>query len=275
GMHLVLRAMTRERARTAAERMEPALPIDLRRLLEWPDYDDVPLAETMLRWVLGPWPIAIRRLLICSSAARDFGDIALARALQGEPARQLMIDFRSRDMWVRHGVGPPILHPLARRVLLHQLAKPGGPGWQDVHERLRQRAEEHGDSTSALYHALAASRVSEVAQTLSELFSQPDTEQWFDTLLTVTQAPLENPARQENSESHCRWLADKAGGPHLVSARLVAALQLHADPLADPNRDLRAVIAHELETLANDAPEGGLVFLLRKAEEFRHLPEEL
>lgn len=273
GLQLVLRAMTRERARATAEPMELE-PMDMRRLLEWPDADQVPLAETILRWVFGPWPANIRRLLVCSSAARDFGDIALARVLQDEPASQLMIDFRSRDTWVRHGVGPPTLHPLARRVLLHQLAKPGGPGWQEVHERLRWRAESHGDTTSALYHGLAAGRVGEVAQTLSELFRQPDTAQWYDALLTVTQAPLENPARQQNSESHCQGLADGAGGPHLVSARLVAALQLHADPLADPNRDLCGVVAHELKDLANHAPEGGLVFLLRKAEQFRRLSEE-
>ncbi|MGH3915448.1 MAG: hypothetical protein ACRDTC_18875 [Pseudonocardiaceae bacterium] len=268
GLRLALQVLTRERVRAVDE------PMDLRRLLEWPDQDGTALAETILHWILDPWPASIRRLLISSSAARDFGDIALARVLQGEPARQLIIDFRSRDTWVRHGDGPPALHPLARRVLLHQLAKPGGPGWQEVHERLRQRAESHGDRTSALYHELAAGRVGEVAQALSELFSQPDTAQWFDTLLTVTGAPLENPARQQDSESHCQWLTARAGAPSLVSARLIAALQLHADPLADPNRDLCRVVAHELEALANHAPEGGLVFLLKKAEEFRRRTEE-
>ncbi|MGH3938751.1 MAG: hypothetical protein ACRDTG_08955 [Pseudonocardiaceae bacterium] len=267
-LRLALRTLTRERARGADE------PLDLRRLLEWPNQDDTALAETILRWVLGPWPANIRRLLVCSSAARDFGDIALARVLQGESARQLIIDFRSRDTWVRHGDGPPTLHPLARRVLLYQLAKPGGPGWQDVHERLRQRAESHGDQTSALYHALAAGRVGEVTKTLSELFSQPDTKQWFHTLRSITQAPLENPAREQNAERHCQLLADEASGPYLVSARLVAALQLHADPLADPYRDLCGVIAHELEGLANHAPEGGLVFLLKEAVKFRRLSEE-
>lgn len=268
GLRLALRTLTREQARAGDD------SLDLRRLLEWPDQDETALAETILRWVLGPWPANIRRLLVCSSAARDFGDIALARVLQGESARQLIIDFRSRDAWVRHGGGPPTLHPLARRVLLYQLAKPNGPGWQEVHERLRRRAESHNDQTSALYHGLAAGRVGEVARTLGELFSQPDTEKWFDTLLAVTQAPLENPARQQNAERHCQWLADGAGGPYLVSARLVAALQLHADPLADPNRDLCGVVAHELEELANHAPEGGLVFLLRKAGTFRRLAEE-
>lgn len=263
GLHLVLRAMTLERARVEDT------PMDLRRLLDWATADKVPLADTVLKWVVGSWPANIRHLLICGSAARDFGDTALARVLHDMPARQLLLDFRSRDTWVRHGTGPPTLHPLARRALLRQLAKPGEPGWNEVHGRLGQLAESHGDTTSAMYHALAEGRVGEVARTLSRQFSDLYTAQWFTTLLAVTQAPVQNPARKENSESHCTSLADAAGAGHLVSGRLISALQLHADPLADPNHDLCQVVAHELEALADHAPEGGLVFLLRQAARFR------
>lgn len=273
GLQLVLRAMTRERIRIGADN------VDLRRLLAWPVADDAPLAKVVLDHVVGTWPAKIRRVLLCSSAARDLGDIALARVLQFEPApiRQLMRDFRSRDTWVCHpgargDSGPPALHPFARRVLLHQLANSRGPGeptWNEVHGRLHQLAVDMNDTTSTMYHALAMGRVAEVAQELSRLFSQPDPTEWFGTLLAVTQAPLENPAREQNAERHCQRLADQAGPGHVVSARLVSALQLHSDPLADPTRDLCGVIAHELEALADHAPEGGLVFLLKQAENFR------
>jgi hypothetical protein len=233
----------------------------------------------VLRHVLGTWSAKLRRVLLCSSAARDLGDIALARVLQSEPApiRQLMRDFRSLDTWVCHPVamgksGPPVLHPFARRAALYRLANPRGPGeptWHEVHKRLHQLAAEKGDTTSAMYHHLAVGRVGDVSETLSGLFDEQDATMWFDTLLAVTQAPLENPARQKDAESHCRRLADETGGEHRVSARLVSALQLHSDPLADPNRDLCRVVAFELEALADHAPEGALVFLLKRAEEFR------
>jgi len=273
GLRLVLRAMTSERTRAKNGNL------DLRRLLDWPVTDDeVPLAEVILRQVLGTWSAKLRRVLLCGSAARDLGDIALARVLHFEPApvRQLMRDFRSRDMWVRHPAamgrtGPPALHPFARRAALHRLANPRGPGeptWNEVHKRLHQLAVENGDTTSAMYHRLALGRVGEVSETLSRLFGEQDAPAWFDTLLTITQAPLENPTGQKDAESHCQRLADEAGGGHVVSARLVSALQLHSDPLADPHRDLCRVVAFELEALADHAPEGALVFLLKRADEF-------
>lgn len=276
GLQLVLRAMTRERSRVGAEH-----PFDLRGLLDWPVADDnVPLAEVVLRHVLGNWPNQLRLVLLRSSAVRDLGDIALERVLQHEPVpqQQLMRQFRSRDTWVRHpdatgGNGPPTLHPFVRRALLHQLANlrdPDGPTWNKVHDQLHQLAVTNNDRTSEMYHALAAGRVSTVAEMLSQLFCQQSTEAWYENiLLAVAKAPLKDSARYENSESHCRHLADEASEGHVVSARLVAALQLHSDPLGDPDNDLCRIIVHELEALANHGPEGGMVFLLKKSDEYR------
>ncbi len=277
GLRLVLRAMTRRHTRSGTG------PFDLRRVLEWPvDGDDVPLAEEVLRHILGTWQAKLRRPLLCAGAARDLGDTALARVLKSEPApsSQLMREFRSRDMWVRHPAGwgesgPPALHPFARRVLQHQLANSrdsNAPTWHGVHGRLHRLAEEQGDTTSAMYHALAMGRAGEVAETLSELFTRQRTPVWFDTLLAVTQALLQNPARGESAESHCQRLEEEAGEERLVSARLVAALQLHSDPLGDPSHDMCKVIAPKLEALADHAPEGGVVFLLTQAEKFRLCP---
>lgn len=60
------------------------------------------------------------------SGKSELLDHVYKRFCRGRPAVR-------RDTWVRRGVGPPTLHPLARRVLLHQLAKPGWPGWEELH----------------------------------------------------------------------------------------------------------------------------------------------
>lgn len=283
GLNLVLRAMTRERKRAAAENIA-AEHVDLRRLFELPATDDgTPLADVILQHVLGTWPTAIRRVLIRSAAARNFGDVALERVLQCEPeeVRQTMRssvhEFRARDTWVRHAhamnhTAHPVLHPFVRRAVLHRLANPPDPdepAWEDVHERLHRLAEERNDTTSSMYHKMAVGQVGDVAKALSELFSVRAAPEWFATLIAVTQAPLKNPAFQKNPERHCQWLADEAGDRHPVSARLVAALQLHTDPLGDPNHDLCGIVAHELETLADNAPEGSFAFLLKQANVFR------
>lgn len=273
GLQLVLRAMTGEASRVGAEQL------DVRRLFEWQVPGDVSLAEVVLRQVLDSWPSELGPVLLRSSAARDLGDISLARVLRHEPAplRQLMREFRSRDTWVRHpstmgNTGQPALHPFARRAVLHRLANPQPPDdhtWDTVHGHLQQLADQNGNTTTALYHALARRRVRQVVEALSDMFRRQNTPAWFNTLLAVTQAPLEDPAHQANAESHCQWLASQTGDEHRVSATLVGALQLHCDPLGDPHRELCRVIAHQLETLASHAPEGGLVFLLAQAERFR------
>jgi hypothetical protein len=52
-----------------------------------------------------------------------------------------------------------------------------------------------------------------------------------------------------------------------VRARLVAALQLHTDPLGDPQHQLCAVVADELAELSRGARRGA-AYLVNRAAEF-------
>jgi hypothetical protein len=174
--------------------------------------------------------------------------------------------------------GQPTLHPFPRRAVLHLLAQPSGEEgltWDDVHKQLRYHAEQRGDTTSEMYHHLALGHlalgeVRKVAEHLSTLLEEvkdsEDAEKWYATLTAITQAPLAHPARRANAEEHFQLLLENAGGEATVPARLVAALQIHADPLGDPGHHLCLTIAQELEKIkVSDA----FFFMPEKIMEFR------
>lgn len=277
GMRLALAAMSLERRRVGAEN------VDVRGLFSRPVTQDgnSSLAQEVRRLLVGGWSVEMHRALVRSTAARDFGERSLAAVLKGEPdpVAHMMRKFRSRDLWVRHppgpdGADPPTLHPFPRRGVMHLLAEPpsqGEPTWDDVHKQLRAHAEDQGDPTSAMYHCLALGGVPEVAEHLSTLFASEDTVTWYAILTAITQAPLAHPAREVDSQQHwlrlVKGIGDGPGAPAALVA-LVAALQLHTDPLGDPGHHLCIVIARELESLARHSR--AFFFLLEKAEEFRN-----
>jgi hypothetical protein len=171
----------------------------------------------------------------------------------------------------------PTLHPFPRRGGVHLLAEPsdqGKPIWNDVHGQLRHHAEKRSDITSAMYHRLALGEVQEVTEHLSELFEneKTPTPDWYAILTAITQAPLAHPAQKIDSQEHWLLLVENAGDRRKVPAELVAALQLHTDPLGDPSHHLCLVIARELEHLAR--PSRAFFFMLEKAEEFRNCWEQ-
>lgn len=299
GMRLVLAAMSLERRRVGAEN------VDVRGVLSRPATPDgsSSLAEQIRRLLVGGWSVEMHRALVRGTAARDFGEQSLVAVLQGEPdpVAHMMRRFRSRDMWVRHpqgsagrgpaddgsaGADPPTLHPFPRRGVLHLLAEPPGQGeptWDEVHNQLRAHAERRGDQTSAMYHGLALGAVAAVAAQLSALFDHhEDTMAWYAILAAITAAPLAHPAREPDSRQHWLRLVKEAGessgtgegsgvgegsGEPATLVELVAALQLHTDPLGDPGHHLCIVVARELERLARHSR--AFFFLLEKAEEFR------
>ncbi|MGQ0774517.1 MAG: hypothetical protein ACT4NY_08890 [Pseudonocardiales bacterium] len=275
GMRLVLAAMSLERRRVGAEN------VDVRSLFSRPTTPDgQSLAQEAQLLLLGGWSVEMRRALVRSTAARDFGKSSLAVVLQNEPdpVAHMMRSFRSRDLWVRHppktdDANPPTLHPFPRRGVLHLLAEPSGPEeptWDDVHNQLRTHAEKQGDQTSAMYHRLALGDVAAVAKHLSILFASEDAAKWYATLTAITQAPLAHPAREADSRQHLLRLVQKVDdGLEKPAAlvELVAALQLHTDPLGDPGHHLCIVIAEKLEHIALHSKE--FFYLLEQAEEFR------
>lgn len=270
GMKLVLRTMSRRSREVGAEN------VDVRGLFEWTDprANRSVLPDEALQLLIGNWPVRIRRALIRSTAARDFGDEELAEALRGAPPEiaNTMVDFRSRDLWVRHSpTQRPTLHPFPRRAVIHLLTappRPGDPTWDDVHRRMQVRAGERGDTTSAMYHFLARGETLTVAEYLSELFMTEDTQRWFQILQAITEAPLAHPASGKNSEEHWQLLLGDADDRLVVRKALVSALQLHNDPLGDPCHALCPVIAQELEELARD-PRRGALTLYTEARKFR------
>ncbi|MGQ0779356.1 MAG: hypothetical protein ACT4NY_33905 [Pseudonocardiales bacterium] len=278
GIRLVLAAISLECRRVGAAN------VDVRGLFSRPVAADSTssLAQEARRLLVGGWSVELHRALVRATAARDFGERSLAAVLQGEPdpVAHMMRKFRSRDLWVRHPPGPdaadpPTLHPFPRRGVVYLLAEPPGqdePTWDDVHNQLRTYAEKRGDQTSAMYHRLALGGVAEVARHLSRLFASRDTAQdtatWYDTLTAITRAPLAHPAREADSQQHWLRLVRKIDDSAGELVELVAALQLHTDPLGDPGHHLCIVIARELERLASDS--GAFFLLLEKAEEFRN-----
>lgn len=276
GMRLVLSAMSRESRLVGAEN------VDVRALFHAPATEDgtSSLAEQTRRLLVDGWPPEMHRALVRSSAARDFGEQSLAAVLEDESdeVAHMMRSFRSHDLWVRHShepdeTDPPVLHPFPRRGVLHLLAEPQAPGdltWAEVHRKLQAHAERWGDRIGAMYHRLALGGVTEVAEHLCTLFDESaDTEAWYDILTAITAAPLARPEREADPQQHWLRLAKRTGDSSGEPARLVelvAALQLHTDPLGDPGHHLCIVIARELERLARQSR--AFFFLLEKAEDF-------
>jgi hypothetical protein len=95
-----------------------------------------------------------------------------------------------------------------------------------------------------------------------------DTVAWYDIMTAITQAPLAQPAQEVDSQQHWLRLVRPVDDGLVEPAELVAALQLHTDPLGDPGHHLCILIARQLESLAPQSR--AFFFILEKAEEFRN-----
>ncbi|MDQ4030888.1 MAG: hypothetical protein M3332_00910 [Actinomycetota bacterium] len=232
-----------------------------------PSLDDV-----VLDVVLGDRPVELRPALSRLAIARDLSDASITPILQTERESMAhqVLEFRATDMWTSSA--PPTLHPLARRAIAHRLARPGGVGnvvWAVAHNQLRLAAVERDDLTTARYHQLALGQVADVAHELSIEFDPVTSREWFAQLVTIAEAPLAHPQTGMNSVDHFAKLTGSDDHSELVvTTRLVAALQLHTDPLGDPTHQLCQTVAEELRHLAHHHAAGGMVFLLERADEY-------
>jgi hypothetical protein len=273
GMRLVLRALSRQRQKMGADN------VDVRGLFGWEDQrgNKSWVADETLRLLIGTWSTRLRRTLIRSAAARHFGKKELAPALDGasDEVVDMMTDFWSRDLWVQHhpregSAPPPTLHQFPRRGVMHLLTtsiRPTDPTWDDVHQLMQACAKECNDTIGEMYHRLArgGGGIHEVSQYLRGLFRNEDTETWYHNLRAITQAPLAHPTQGANAEEHWQLRMDGADDRFVA---LVAALQIHEDPLGDPHHSLCLVIAQELEALARRWTSG-LMILHSAARRFR------
>jgi len=253
---------------------DPAEPADFRSVLASVDDAGEAVDDRIVALLLGDQWVDIPRSVVRMALLRDLGPVQLAQVIEhtnGEdPAR--IWDFVARDVWVEppYAGAPetaPIMHPLVRRAVAHRLARYPLHNlvWMGEHQWLRNSAP---DETTALYHDLAAGNVATVAQNIGAQLQLERVDAWFEQLLAVTQAPVSDIGWGADAAAHHAHLVKCAGEvPGHVSTALVAALQLHTDPLGDPTHQLCEIVAHELQALAPHAGEGA-VFLFMRATAF-------
>lgn len=245
---------------------------DLRRVFDASDSEDGSFDDDVLRWVVGDPQLVPPRAAVQLALLPDLGPDRLAPVLNDPVNDPVRINrFHRSDMWVlwRAG-GVPMMHPFARRALAHRLgrAEVSGLTWQRWHETLRDEALAAGDQRAALHHRLALSEVQTVAAELGTMFRPGNQQEWYeDVLLEVTRAPVARPGLGADAGAHLDELVASADDDGPVRARLVAALQLHTDPLGDPQHQLCAVVADELAELSRGARRGA-AYLVNRAAEF-------
>jgi hypothetical protein len=249
---------------------------DLRGIFALEHHDDTPLDDAVFDLVLGPSPEDMRRALALMGVAIDLSEASIAPILDIEDRQtgRQIIEFLERDLWVSHRVldgraDPPRLHPFARRAIAHRLGRPGGIAglsWETAHALLRDGAAPE-DRLTTLYHDLALGHIGNVAAGLSELFDRNDPRDWYDLLLQVTAAPLARPDGGDDAEDHHGVICAGSDVGTAVSEQLVAALQLHTDPLGDPTHKMCAVVTDEFGELSRKAGMGR-AFLLAQSRDF-------
>jgi hypothetical protein len=252
---------------------------DLRRVLGMEYRNGFSLDDAVFDLVLGPWANEIRRGLVLMAMAVDLSDASIAPILNSENQliAKLITEFRANDLWVAHTVTdgvaqPPRMHPFALRAIAHRLGREGGIAeldlrWDQAHELLRISAATRDDQRAVLYHETALRRLAPVATRLTEMFDPVDPRRWYELLLQVTAAPAARPDRASDARSHWAELAADPAPETVVTRRLVAALQLHTDPLGDPTHEMCTIVARELGELAGHA-DAGTAFLLARSSEF-------
>jgi hypothetical protein len=91
---------------------------------------------------------------------------------------------------------------------------------------------------------------------------------WYQLLLEVTAAPLANPDPGDEASAQLHALLEGDDPESKVTQTLVAALQLHSDPLGDPRHDMCGVVAAELGRLVSDGRPGA-AFLVARSNIFQ------
>ncbi|WP_030467191.1 hypothetical protein [Lentzea aerocolonigenes] len=220
--------------------------------------------------------------LITASAGRGIEFLADPKVLGSEMPYGLG-ELRAplvNNFWVRGEGERLVLNPWLRRVLLYLLAtRPDDhrASWAKVHTLCRTRQEKHGSQVEALYHRLALEDVESVVVHLSGpldaddvLFGDKAGRLWLQDLDAITAAPNRLPADRDPRDQ-VEQLIETI--PHARNSRalsrLVAALWLYSDPLADPSRALRQTIATALDHVAIQVHGAGALVLQDRAEAYR------
>jgi hypothetical protein len=252
---------------------------DLRTVFAAPNANNKPFDEEILEWIFeaGPWDT--RRAVVQMALLRDLQPERLAPIIR-DPLNhpEVVTRYHKSQLWVaRSTAGGAIrMHPFARRALAHLVGRTDvrAVSWQGWHEELRKEATAAPEGeVTALYHRLALGEVHAVAAELSRMFAPDRARRWYEhELLEVTQAPLAQPAGGADAAERLVQLVQAGGdaeGTPFVPPRLVAALQLHTDPLGDPHHQLCGVIETELTALSRSPHAGqASAYLVDCAKQF-------
>ncbi|MFJ8694327.1 hypothetical protein [Streptomyces roseolilacinus] len=169
-----------------------------------------------------------------------------------------------------------VTDPLLRVLLLHRLRfhdgdAPAYAAWRAVHETLLA----HYGPRPAPYRLrqeLALGRTDGAVTALRETFADPDVNGWLDRLLFVTSAPFprdphrfgDDPrravalGRDPGAVGELTGLDEGTTALHQSVRRLLHAVWLLTDPLALPDDDVVARMAHELRELSGRHLTGSL-----------------
>lgn len=214
----------------------------------------------------------VRQDLITCAAARHHAHALALAGVDGMLVNgRVAYEVVDRVLWPAGGAAGLTL---LRRLLTRRLAareKPDGPCWSDVHATLRRLCRDEDDEAGDLHYALADGELAFVAARLRERLGELGSTTWFELATTVASAPRRAGSSGAPIDA-VRDAVEAAGlDPSLTGvARLVAALQVAADPFADSRRrDVHLQIADDYGEVARLCPGGPHAVFLEASRRHR------
>lgn len=265
------------------KRRDGTAPLQLRGILDLPgprpasglpDGAASPtVAKEAQRRLLGDNSAGLLQRLVSWSAAHDIGQMVLMDGRHAGVAAEQEPITQPIKGWTRTEGATHVLHPLLRRLLLHELgARPANDplNWDAVNALLRDDYENRLKIPPAdadlrnewqdrvQYHNLALGRMEPVVAHLRELLLVSDVGPWLDRLQRIASAPcrpFEVRPRDRVAELVTGMsAAGEAGGDEIRSiAELLACRWIASDPLGDPEHELLRIIRAAYERLAHVA----------------------
>jgi hypothetical protein len=234
--------------------------IDLRGVLDWAvpaEKSDHAASDTFaaraLTYLLRDLEASLRPHLVTGASASNLADMVHSDTLRpvlpdiAQQLHAMVTDY----LWV--DVDGRALHPMLRRLLLHELAGRDDRdpnSWGQVHSRLRDLYRMEGNEARALYHDLALCHVRPTVDHLRAVFDrQPratreEVLSWRADLVAITSAPYRPPATLSPREHLAELVTMARKGTELDAAVAILALAMWiaGDPLGDPHGTLDTLI---------------------------------
>lgn len=212
-----------------------------------------------------------RDLVTCASARHHAHALALAGVAGMLVNGRVGYEVVDNVLWPAGGAaGLALLRGLLTRRLAAR-AEPDGPGWSTVHATLRRLCRAEDDEAGDLHYALADGELAFVAARLRERLGELGATAWFELATAVASAPRRPRPGGEPIDAVRDAVAAAGLDPSLTGvARLVAALQVAADPFADSRRrDVHLQIADDYGEVARLCPGGPHAVFLEASRRHR------